>query len=116
MAINMAMFESEYFAATAIHAGAWRRAEDFALIEYAKRKTPLAIFVGTNDQFFPLKDVRATRDALNAKGFAVELTEIEKHTHWYYDLAPKINEQAWSFLKKHELSQEPRYEQYNFGK
>lgn len=115
MAINMAMFESQYFAAVAVHAGAWRQPQQFELISYAKRKTPLTIIVGTNDQFFPLKDVRATRDALNAHGFAVELTEIDKHTHWYYDLAPKINEQAWNFLKKRELAEAPHYEQYQFA-
>ena len=32
------------------------------------------------------------------------------HDHWYYDLAPRINEAAWLFLKKHALTAEPRYE------
>lgn len=115
MALNLSMFESQFFAATAIHAGAWRNPNDFNLIETAKRKTPIAIFVGTNDAFFPLKDVRATRDALEAKGFRISLTEIDKHTHWYYDIAPKINQQAWDFLQQHELSEAPHYERYNFA-
>lgn len=114
-ALWMSLLESEYFAATAIHAGALNR-EAYPLIENAKRKTPIAIFVGTNDALFPLSVVRATRDALNARGFASELTEIKGHTHWYYDRAPEINRDAWEFLKKHELAGDPRFEQHMFGK
>ena len=86
------------------------------MIEMAKRKIPIAIFVGTNDSFFPLPVVRATRDALNAKGFNAELTEIKDHTHWYYDKAPEINRSAWEFLKKHELTRDPVYDEYEFNK
>jgi len=72
--------------------------------------------VGTNDSFFPLPVVRATRDALNAKGFNSELTEIKGHTHWYYDKAPEINRSAWEFLKRYELTGEPLYEEYQFNR
>jgi poly(3-hydroxybutyrate) depolymerase len=114
-ALYLSLFESEYFAATAIHAGALSGRQDNQLIEMAKRKIPIAIFVGTNDSFFPLPVVRATRDALNAGGFNTELTEIKGHTHWYYDKAPEINRNAWEFLKKYELTGEPRYEEYQFN-
>lgn len=112
-ALYLSLLESEYFAATAVHAGALGM-EDDPYIERAKRKIPIAIFVGTNDQFFPLSVVRATRDALNARGFKSELTEIKGHTHWYYDRAAEINRSAWEFLKRHELSGEPKYEQHRF--
>jgi poly(3-hydroxybutyrate) depolymerase len=114
-ALQMSLLESEYFAATAIHAGALPPSA-YSLFDHAGRKIPLAIQVGTNDQFFPLAAVRATRDELKKRGFPVELTEIAKHDHWYYDLAPKINQSAWDFLKNHELSADPRYEQYRFDK
>ena len=113
-ALEMSLMESQYFAATAIHAGALPR-EDDDLIESAKRKIPIFIQVGDSDQSFPLKVVRATRDELNAKGFAVELTELPGHDHWYYDLAPKINLSAWEFLKKHELENDPIYRKFNFN-
>ena len=113
-ALYMSLLESEYFAATAVHAGAIGD-EAYPLMEQAKRKTPIAIFVGTNDHFFPLSVVRATRDALNSRGFSSELTEIKGHTHWYYDRAPEINRDAWNFLKKHQLAEDPRYEQYRFA-
>ncbi|MGI8782782.1 MAG: alpha/beta hydrolase family esterase [Acidobacteriota bacterium] len=114
-ALYLSLFESEYFAATAVHAGALGT-DDGPFIERAQRKIPIAIFVGTNDQLFPLSVVRATRDALNARGFKSELTEIRGHTHWYYDRASEINRSAWEFLKGHELGGEPRYEQHRFSR
>jgi poly(3-hydroxybutyrate) depolymerase len=113
-ALYLSLMESEYFAATAIHAGALRGRQD-DLIGSAKRKIPIAIFVGTNDSFFPLPVVRATRDALNAQGFNAELTEIKDHTHWYYDRAAEINRSAWEFLKRHELTRDPVYSEYEFN-
>src|SRR6185295_13146177 len=112
-ALLMSLYESEYFAATAIHAGALY-ASDASLIDLSKRKTPIQIQVGTVDGLFPLATVRATRDRLNASGFSVQLVEIPGHDHWYYDLAPKINQTAWEFLKTFQLPGEPRYEEYNF--
>jgi poly(3-hydroxybutyrate) depolymerase len=113
-ALYMSLLESQYFAAAAIHAGAL--AKNDPKIAFAKRKTPIAIFIGTRDRSFPLEDVRGTRDDLNRQGFAVELTEMPGHDHWYYDLAPKINQNAWEFLKKHQLNEDPQYEQYNWNK
>lgn len=113
-ALYMSLLESQYFAAAAIHAGAISKNDP--AIAVAKRKTPIAIFVGTKDRFFPLEDVRRTRDDLNKQGFAVELTEMPGHDHWYYDLAPKINQNAWAFMKKHELNEDPHYEQYNWSR
>ncbi|HKF55224.1 MAG TPA: prolyl oligopeptidase family serine peptidase [Blastocatellia bacterium] len=115
-AINMALMESEYFAAAAVHAGAFREQYEFRALESAKRKTPISIQIGDKDQMFSAADVKATGDALKAQGFEVEVTIIKRHDHWYYDLAPKINEAAWEFLKKHDLSADPHYERYNYRK
>lgn len=112
-ALNLSMFESEYFAAVAVHAGSWREDKEFQVIDYAKRKAPLAIFVGDSDAFFPLTSVKATNDALRARGFPIEVTIIKGHNHWYYDLASEINRNAWEFLKKHELAEDPKYAEYN---
>jgi predicted esterase len=111
-ALTVSMLESEYFAATAVHAGAWRQEKEYGLIHLAQRKIPMAIWVGTNDPYFSLKAVKATRDALQAQGFPVEVTEMPGHDHWYYDLAPKINQSAWEFLKKYELTRNQRYTEY----
>jgi len=113
-ALYMSLYESEYFAATAIHAGALAESDADATISAATRKIPIYIAVGTVDQSFPLAEVRATRDALNKKGFNAQLVEIPGHDHWYYDLAPKINADAWNFLKQQKLAEEPKYITYDF--
>ena len=112
-ALYMGLFESDYFAAVAIHAGALGP-NDSVIIERATRKIPFHIAVGTVDPNFPLPAVRDTRDMLVKSGFNVELIEMKGHNHWYYDLAPKINEAAWSFLKDKKLADDPHYTQYSF--
>jgi len=114
-ALVMGLLESEYFAAVAIHAGALNQSA-FALIERATRKTPIGIWIGTNDALFPLKVVRATRDALKAQGFEPVMNELSGHTHWYYDRAPEINKQAWAFLRQQVTAGEPKYERYGFSR
>ncbi len=109
----LSLLESEYFAATAIHAGALN-SNDGPFIERATRKIPMAIWVGTNDEYFPLTVVRATRDALVSAGFKCELTEIKNHTHWYYDTASETNAAAWNFLKGYSLTEDPKYEHHQF--
>lgn len=114
-AIHMSLMESQYFAAAAIHAGALRSENEFSLLDLPKRKIPISIQVGDSDAFFPLKEVRATRDALQEAGFPVDLIEIKNHDHWYYDGASKFNQTAWEFLKKHELAEEPLYQTYSWN-
>jgi predicted esterase len=114
-ALNLAMMESEYFAAAAVHAGAWRQQDEFSVIDDAKRKTPLAIIVGDRDPFFPVSHVRATEAALKGRGFDITVTLMGGHDHWYYDLAPGINRDAWAFLGRRALDAEPKYEAYTFG-
>jgi poly(3-hydroxybutyrate) depolymerase/regulator of sirC expression with transglutaminase-like and TPR domain len=112
-ALFMSLYESEYFAAVAVHAGALDSSAD-VLLDIPQRKTPIYIQVGTNDPYFPVSSVRATRDALLSRSFPVKVTEIPRHDHWYYDLAPSINRSAWDFLKTNELPAEPRYQEHRF--
>jgi poly(3-hydroxybutyrate) depolymerase len=113
-AIHMSLMESQYFAAAAIHAGALRSEREFSLIDLPKRKIPISIQVGDSDAFFPLKEVRATSKALQEAGFPVDMVEIKNHDHNYYGSAPKFNQTAWEFLKKHELLEDPQYQQYSW--
>jgi poly(3-hydroxybutyrate) depolymerase len=112
-ALYMGLFESEYFAAVAIHAGGLR-SDDNVIVERATRKIPIHIAVGTVDRLVPLEGVRATRDMLNSNGFNAQLIEMPGHDHWYYDLASKINTTAWTFLKAQKLADEPRYVKHTF--
>jgi len=114
-AIHMSLMESQYFAAAAIHAGALRSQREFELIEIPKRKIPISIQVGDSDAFFPLKEVRATSNALQEAGFPVDMIEIKNHDHNYYGSAAKFNQTAWEFLKKHELPEDPLYLRYDWN-
>jgi poly(3-hydroxybutyrate) depolymerase len=114
-ALLMGLLESQYFAATAVHAGALP-ANEYAYIAQAARKIPTAMWVGTNDAFFPVAAVRATRDALAAAGVPVTLTEIKGHTHDYYSRANDINRDAWAFLKSHALEVDPIFQRYQIAR
>ena len=109
--LQMAALESEYFAAAAVHAGAVVP-EYFPVFDYAARKIPIAIWIGTKDQFFSIDRVRATARALESRGFPVTLTEIPGHTHDYLHYEPDLNLAIWSFLSARKLSGEPRFRKY----
>jgi predicted esterase len=111
-ALNLSMSQSEYFAATAIHAGSWRSSEELNIVRLAKRKTPIAIFVGDVDQYFPLDSVKKTEELLKSNEFPIQVTVMKGHDHWYYDLAKDINRNAWAFLKQHSLDAEPKFTHY----
>jgi predicted esterase len=108
----MSTVASEYFAAVAVHAGAFRSKTEIEMISNVKRKIPISIWVGTSDPFFSLLEVRATRDAFGAKDIVVQVNEIPGHDHNYYGIAGRINASAWDFLKQVELSAEPKYSQF----
>lgn len=107
-ALQLSMLESQYFAATAIHAGRLY-VQNYPLLGNARRLIPIWMAIGTADKLFPLADVRATRDELQKKGFPVELVEISWHTHDYYSRSREINEKAWAFLSRYSLDDEPKY-------
>lgn len=111
-AIPVSLFESEYFTATVVSAGALRP-ERYGLTAYAKRKIPFALFVGIEDPYYPLTVVRATRDALVSQGFPVTLTVIPHHDHNYGARAKEINRMAWEFFEKQELKEDQRYTPYS---
>jgi dienelactone hydrolase len=107
----MAALESEYFAAAAAYAGSVEP-KYFNLFDFATRKIPYLIVIGTEDRFFPLDDVRATRDALKSRGFPVEYVEMPRQTHNYLRSAKEINGKAWEFLRKNPLPGDPKYTVY----
>ncbi len=110
-AIEIASLESEYFAAAAVHAGALE-SQYHSVFQYASRKTPIFLIVGTRDVLFSLPSVRATRDALAERGFPVELRELWNHNHNYYVRSGEINRHAWRFLSRHALPEDPKYKVY----
>jgi poly(3-hydroxybutyrate) depolymerase len=112
--LYMSMLESDYFAAGALHAGAWRSHDEFASVETVGRKIPLALILGDSDRFFPVADVEATAQALRRAGVPAQMKVVPGHDHNYYLISGKVNDWAWATLKGHVLSEEPRYIQRQF--
>jgi poly(3-hydroxybutyrate) depolymerase len=101
-ALFLTVLDSDLFAATAIHAGALQT-DSHGLFEQAERKTPIAIWVGDRDPFFPVGNVRATKQIFESNGYTVELSVVLAHDHNYYAIADEINSKAWNFLRKTHL-------------
>ncbi|MGO9650085.1 MAG: alpha/beta fold hydrolase [Terriglobales bacterium] len=102
LAYDAATLDSDYFSAVAVHA--MGIAEEYvSIIEKAKRKTPIAIYIGDRDQLVPITRVQRTRDLLRKAGFPVHYVELRDHDHNYYDLASEINADAWKFLSQYQL-------------
>ncbi|HEY7377895.1 MAG TPA: dienelactone hydrolase family protein [Steroidobacteraceae bacterium] len=112
-ALTLGMLESEYFAAVAIYAGAWRENNAYQALTAARRKIPVLLMVGDKDQFFPMKTVQRTESAIRDAGHPVSLTVFKRHGHSYEDLAPIINRTTWEFLKVIELDVTPHFQSYS---
>ena len=113
LTLYLALLESEYFAAGAIHAGALRPGGGSdILISFATRKIPIYLAVGDRDPFFPLSAVRATREALQKSQIPATLDEIKNHDHNYYAIAQDVNRKAWEFLRDKSLSDKPQFVSY----
>ena len=110
-ALQMACLESEYFAAAAVHAGAVDP-KYFSIFDYAVRKIPIAIWIGTKDAFFSMDEVRATARALETRGFPVKLTEMPGQTHDYSAVSKDLNLDIWAFLSAQKLAGDPKYRVY----
>jgi dienelactone hydrolase len=102
LAYDAAMFESEYFAAVAVHAAGI--ADDYtAIVARARRKIPIAIFVGDRDAPGTLQSARRTQELLRREGFPVEYEELEGHDHNFDAFAERITRDAWGFLSARSL-------------
>jgi poly(3-hydroxybutyrate) depolymerase len=111
-ALYLSIAESEYFAATAIHAGALLES-NFKLIDFAKRKIPIAIWIGSVDAAFPLNQVKATQAAFKAHGFPVDLHVMPGHDHNYYSVEGEVNNAAWQFLQRNRLETDSKFQTLN---
>jgi poly(3-hydroxybutyrate) depolymerase len=98
-ALVLAIVDSEYYAATAVHAGALPPGYEKLLFSQADRRMPIAIWVGSKDPLFSVEAVTATKQQFEANGFHVKTFIIPDHDHNYYLISNEINQQAWDFLK-----------------
>ncbi|MEA3179092.1 MAG: polyhydroxybutyrate depolymerase [Gammaproteobacteria bacterium] len=111
-ALTVGVLESQYFAAVAIHAGSWRDKSSFKALEFARRKIPVWIAVGTLDEFFSIRSVRDTEAALRSAGHPVEVVIIKGHHHSYDEVVSRVNADAWKFLAPVELTEAPVFQSY----
>ncbi len=114
-ALNLAMLESEYFAAAAYHAGGWRKPAEYHFTDYSKRKIPVAAFVGDKDEYFSLDSVKETERILTQRGFPAELHLLAGRVHSYMDVPADFHDTVWNFLKSNALTDLPKYAPYRFG-
>ena len=99
LAYDAAMFESTYFAAVGIYAN-FIYPEYVGILKEAKRRIPIAIYAGVEDELIPIKAVRATRDLLKANGFPVRYREFARRGHDYGAVVHEVNADAWEFFSR----------------
>jgi poly(3-hydroxybutyrate) depolymerase len=96
-ALVLALVDSNYYAAAAIHAGTLPKGMNPTLMQ-PRRHMPLAIWSGDLDFLFPPEEVRETKCLLDAHGWNVQLSVIAQHDHNYYAVSSTVNPRAWQFL------------------
>ena len=79
--------------------------EYFGILAEAKRKIPLAIYMGDADPLVSVEGVRRTKDLLLKNGFPVHYVEIKHHDHNYFAVSDQINVDAWNFMRDKKLPQ-----------
>ena len=112
-ALTIGSLESEYFAAVAVWAGAWRDQSSFRALAQARRKIPIALFIGDQDEFFPIDAVQDTVGAFRKSGHPVQLTILPGQRHNYHHVASRVNPAVWEFLQARQLPGEPQYQHYD---
>jgi polyhydroxybutyrate depolymerase len=112
-ALTIGSLESGYFAAVAIWAGAWRDQRSYLALAHARRKIPIALFIGDQDEFFPIDAVQETVAAFRKANHPVQLTILPGQRHSYHHVASRLNPAVWEFLQASELPGEPYYQQYD---
>jgi poly(3-hydroxybutyrate) depolymerase len=105
-ALYMAPLESQYFAAAAVHAGAYDGEADLGFLGRAPRKIPLLLSIGARDTRFPQSLFLETVHRLEGAGFPVT-TSVRPDSPHAYEPSAEINERAWKFLRQHSLDREP---------
>jgi len=97
-----AMFDSDIFAGAGVYASVIDPDYD-SIVEHAKRKIPIAIFIGDRDQYNSIDRARQTRALLENKGFPVHYVELPGQDHFYLPVRDSVNDDAWRFLSKYRL-------------
>jgi poly(3-hydroxybutyrate) depolymerase len=100
-ALDLALVDSAYYTAVAIHAGALEP-RNYNLFANVSRKVPIAIWTGRNDRIVPVQTVVTTKEPFEAHGFPVRLSIIPNHDHTYEEVDSQVNSAAWAFFQTSE--------------
>jgi len=103
---DSATLDSTYFAAVTILAGVITPDYDWILGK-ARRKTPIAMYMGDRDRRFSLAQARRTRDVLLAHGFPVHYVEIAQQHDFYSQNFAWVQQDSWNFMRNHALAMNP---------
>jgi poly(3-hydroxybutyrate) depolymerase len=114
-ALRLGMLESQFFAAVAVHAGAWRHTAEYGVTDFAKRKIPVSISVGDKDEYFSMIAVNDTQRVLAARGFPIEVNVLKDRVHSYMDVPADFNAGVWDFLRRNPLQGDPQYIDYYYS-
>jgi len=101
-ALSLAIFDANFYAAVAVHAGVLDPGYSSVLAR-AHRRIPIALWSGNMDMTCLLYNVKRSKAILEANGFPVELNVLPHHGHDYFTLDGIINEKAWKFLEKTQI-------------
>ena len=66
-----------------------------ARLTQAKTATPFRIFLGSQDHAFSVEGANASGQAMAKAGHPTELMVIPGHTHWYYQIGPRLSQTTW---------------------
>jgi len=102
MMTRLSIWHPELFRAVAVHAGYLSLETASKSKDVKTEKTPLAHLIGSNDHIFNLDDAKASAKILADYGQNIDLIVLKGHNHWYYDIAPFVNEKAWAYLTAHQ--------------
>lgn len=90
----------EIFVASALHGGALE-AHKIPLESSKDIRMPIIYVLGTHDSVFPKWNIERSARKMHERGHETEFILLPGHTHWYYDLAPQINNIAWDFFERY---------------
>jgi poly(3-hydroxybutyrate) depolymerase len=99
---DAATLASTYFAAAGVFAAIISPEYDSIVVE-AKRKTPIAIYIGTRDPYYTLAQTRRTRDLLQGHDFPVHYLEMANRDHNYGAASSTVNPDVWKFMSQYSL-------------
>ena len=73
------------------------------IVQTAGRRTPVAMYLGTNDRSLTLEDGARTFELQERSGFTVHYLPLAGQGHDYWSAAPWVNADVWAFFEEHPL-------------